>query len=57
MKNKVIIDIQAMEDELNSENPKDPTKLLSKYIEKEDLDFFNPVDVETSGYKIRRLDE
>jgi hypothetical protein len=51
------VDIQAMEDELNGENPKDPTKLLSKYIEKEDLDFFNPVDVETSGYKIRRLDE
>ena len=50
------VDIQAIEDELNSENPKDPTKLLSKYMSQEDLDFFNPVDVETSGYRIKRLD-
>jgi len=51
------VDIQAIEDELNSENPKDPTKLLSKYMDQEDLDFFNPVDVETSGYKITKLGE
>tara|TARA_Y100000361_G_C10944114_1_gene230319 strand:- start:174 stop:401 length:228 start_codon:yes stop_codon:yes gene_type:complete len=51
------VDIKAIEDRLNEELPKDPTKLLSEFMTQEDLDFFNPVDVETSNYKIKFLDD
>ena len=50
-------DISALEERLNTEKPKDPTKILSELIVQEDLDFFNPVDVATSNYKIRFLDD
>lgn len=52
----VLESIQEIQDKLNKELPADPTKILSEYIQKDNLDFFNPVDVGTSDYKIQVMD-
>ena len=39
------IDVNIIQEELNNENPADPTQILTKYITKDNLDFFNPVDI------------
>jgi len=49
--------LKQIEDNLNEETPQDPTKILSEFIEKDNLDFFNPVDVETSEYKIQIMED
>jgi len=48
--------IPELEEKLNKELPPDPTKILAEYIQKDNLDFFNPVDVETNSYKIQIMD-
>jgi len=48
--------IPEIQEKLNKELPEDPTKILAEYIQKENLDFFNPVDVATSEYKIQVMD-
>jgi len=48
--------ISEIQDKLNRELPADPTKVLSEHIQKDNLDFFNPVDVATSDYKIQVMD-
>jgi hypothetical protein len=45
-----------IQERLNKELPPDPTKILAEYIEKDNLDFFNPVDVETIDYKVQVMD-
>jgi hypothetical protein len=49
--------LKQIEGKLNEENPQDPTKILSEFVEKDNLDFFNPVDVETSEYKIQIMED
>ena len=47
------VDPNIIQEELNKENPADPTQILTKYITKDNLDFFNPVDVETSNFEVK----
>mgnify|MGYP003307814035 CR=1 FL=1 len=44
-----------IQEELNNENPADPTQILTKYITKDNLDFFNPVDIETSDFSVKEM--
>ena len=47
------VDPNIIQEELNNENPADPTQILTKYITKDNLDFFNPVDIETSNFEVK----
>ena len=47
------VDTNVIQEELNNENPADPTQILTKYITKDNLDFFNPVDIETSDFSVK----
>lgn len=47
------VDPNIIQEELNNENPADPTQILTKYITKDNLDFFNPVDIETSDFSVK----
>jgi hypothetical protein len=47
------VDPNIIQEELNNENPSDPTQILTKYITKDKLDFFNPVDIETSDFSVK----
>tara|TARA_R100001163_G_scaffold63862_1_gene56728 strand:+ start:195 stop:413 length:219 start_codon:yes stop_codon:yes gene_type:complete len=49
------IDVNIIQEELNNENPADPTQILTKYITKDNLDFFNPVDIETSDFSVKEM--
>lgn len=49
------VDVNIIQEELNNENPADPTKILTKYITKDNLDFFNPVDIETSDFSVKEM--
>ena len=49
------VDVNIIEEELNNENPADPTQILTKYITKDNLDFFNPVDIETSDFSVKEM--
>ena len=51
----VHIDVNIIQEELNNENPADPTQILTKYITKDNLDFFNPVDIETSDFSVKEM--
>ena len=47
------VDPNIIQEELNNENPADTTKIFTKYITKDNLDFFNPVDIETSNFEVK----
>ena len=47
------VDPKVIQEELNKDNPSDPTDVLTKYITKDNLDFFNPVDIETSDFEVK----
>ena len=47
------VDPKVIQEELNKDNPSDPTEILTKYITKDNLDFFNPVDIETSNFEVK----
>lgn len=49
------VDTNVIQEELNKENPADPTQILTKYITKDNLDFFNPVDIETSNFEVKPM--
>ena len=49
------VDTNVIQEELNKENPSDPTQILTKYITKDNLDFFNPVDIETSNFEVKPM--
>jgi|TARA_B100001113_G_C21113602_1_gene624370 hypothetical protein len=49
------VDVNIIQEELNNENPADPTQILTKYITKDNLDFFNPVDIETSDFSVKEM--
>ena len=49
------IDVNIIQEELNNEHPADPTQILTKYITKDNLDFFNPVDIETSDFSVKEM--
>jgi len=49
------VDPNVIQEELNKENPADPTQILTKYITKDNLDFFNPVDIETSDFEVKPM--
>jgi hypothetical protein len=49
------VDPNVIQEELNKENPADPTQILTKYITKDKLDFFNPVDIETSNFEVKAM--
>ena len=49
------IDVNIIQEELNNENPADPTQILTKYITKDNLHFFNPVDIETSDFSVKEM--
>lgn len=47
------VDPKVIQEELNKDNPSDPTDILTKYITKDNLDFFNPVDITTSNFEVK----
>ena len=49
------VDVNIIQEELNNDNPADPTQILTKYITKDNLDFFNPVDIETSDFSVKEI--
>ena len=49
------VDPNKIQEELNNENPSDPTQILTKYIDKSNLDFFNPVDIQTSEFTVKEM--
>ena len=49
------VDVNIIQEELNNENPADPTQILTKYITKDNLDFFNPVDIDTSDFSVKEM--
>ncbi len=49
------VDANKIQEELNNENPSDPTQILTKYIQKDNLDFFNPVDIQTSEFSVKEM--
>lgn len=57
VEDEVAEQLKQIEAKLNEEKPQDPTKILSEFVEKDNLDFFNPVDVETSEYKIQIMED
>lgn len=57
VQDSVVEKLQDIENDLNAEKPDDPTAKLAEFIQKENLDFFNPVDVQTSNYKIQIIEE
>ena len=49
------VDVNIIQEELKKENPAEPTQKLTKYITKDNLDFFNPVDIETSDFSVKEM--
>jgi len=49
------VDTNTIQEELNKAKPSDPTEILTKYIEKSNLDFFNPVDISTSEFEVKEM--
>jgi len=49
------VDTNTIQEELNNAKPSDPTEILTKYIEKSNLDFFNPVDISTSEFEVKEM--
>tara|TARA_R110002020_G_scaffold245759_3_gene459426 strand:+ start:98 stop:316 length:219 start_codon:yes stop_codon:yes gene_type:complete len=49
------VDTNTIQEELNNAKPSDPTEILTKYIEKSNLDFFNPVDISTSQFEVKEM--
>jgi hypothetical protein len=49
------VDVFTIQEELNNATPSDPTEILTKYIEKSNLDFFNPVDIKTTNFTVKEM--
>lgn len=49
------VDTNTIQEELNNAKPSDPTEILTKYIEKSNLDFFNPVDIKTTNFTVKEM--